>query len=225
MSVGKLTTDQKCEAVFSKGVCLFQDTELGEMIGKCNLRGGLYVLESENESQQGNLLKGSYHTACNTNQNQILALHRRLGHPSFNYMKKLFPEIPFNKDVNFQCEIFILAKQPGVSYPIQSYSPSSPFTMIHSDVWGPSRISTINKKRWFVSFIDDHTRLTWLYLMKDKSEVEGLFKQFFEMVKTQFHTSVQVLRTDNGTKYFNQYLDKFLIEKCIVHHSTCVRTP
>ncbi|KAA0051242.1 retrotransposon protein, putative, unclassified, expressed [Cucumis melo var. makuwa] len=34
----------------------------------------------------------------------------------------------------------------------------------------PSKVTTSSRKRWFVTFIDDHTRLTWVYLITDKSE-------------------------------------------------------
>jgi hypothetical protein len=50
--------------------------------------------------------------------------------------------------------------------------------MIHSNVWGPSLVSTLYGIRWFVTFIDDCTRMTWLYLMKNKDEVFNLFKMF-----------------------------------------------
>ena len=43
---------------------------------------------------------------------------------------------------------------------------SSPFDFIHSDVWGPSPVATKEGSRYYVSFIDDHTRYCWVYLMK-----------------------------------------------------------
>lgn len=49
-----------------------------------------------------------------------------------------------------------------------------------------STMSTMAGKRWFVTFIDDHTYLCWVYLMQDKSEVENFFKYFHKMIETQF---------------------------------------
>ena len=57
------------------------------------------------------------------------------------------------------CDVCIRAKQHRVSFPSQPYKPTRPFTLIHSDVWGPSKVTTSYGKRWFVTFIDDHTRL------------------------------------------------------------------
>ena len=58
-------------------------------------------------------------------------------------------------------------------------------------------MSTLIEKRWFVIFIDDHTRLCWIYLMKTKSEVEKIFKDFYKLIENQFQTKISILRTDN----------------------------
>ena len=89
--------------------------------------------------------------------------------------------------------------------------------MIHSDVWGPSRIKNISGDRWFVSFIDDHTRLTWVFLMKEKSEVGEIFKRFHNMIKTQFQTTIQIFHIDNGREYFNNILNRYLSSEGIIH--------
>lgn len=85
--------------------------------------------------------------------------------------------------------------------------------------------NTFWKKKWFVTFIDDHTRVSWVYLLEKKSEVEKCFKDFFLMIENQFQTKIGILRTDNGTEYFNKYLGAFISEKGIVHQSTCRDTP
>ncbi|KAB2618169.1 hypothetical protein D8674_014038 [Pyrus ussuriensis x Pyrus communis] len=84
-----------------------------------------------------------------------------------------------------------------------SYSPSLhkrtiTFELIHSDVWGPSAVTTQHGVRWFITFVDDCIRMTWLYLMKNKSDVGDIFKAFYHMVYTQYSFSVKVLRIDNG---------------------------
>ena len=81
------------------------------------------------------------------------------------------------------------------------------------------------KKKWFVTFINDHTRLTWVYLMKEKSKVETIFKIFYTMVQTQFHEKIQIFKSDNGKEYFNKILGSFFLEIGIVHQSSCNDTP
>ena len=92
-------------------------------------------------------------------------------------------------------------------------------------MWGPSKITTIFGKQWFVTFVDDHTRLCWVYLMKEKSEIGKLFQTFYNMIETQFQVKIVIFHTDNGIEYFNEFLGSFLKEKGIHHQSTCVNIP
>ena len=64
-----------------------------------------------------------------------------------------------------------------------------------------------------------------MYLLKEKSKARETFKQFHAMVKTQFQTDIRVLRTDNGTEYFNYILGNYLSQQGIVHQSSCSGTP
>lgn len=152
--------------------------------------------------------------------------HYRLGHPNFLYLSKMFPSLFINKNPNsFCCEICQFAKHTRNSYSRLTYKPSKPFSLIHSDVWGPSHVNTLTGKRWFISFIDDHTRLTWVFLMKNKSEVSEIFQNFHSMIQTQFQTRIQILKTDNAKDFFNSVLGPYLIQQGIIHLSSCVDTP
>ena len=88
------------------------------------------------------------------------------------YLKLLVPSLSENKKMShFHCEVCEFAKHHRVSNSLKDYTPTSPCTLIHSDIWGPSRVQTVSSARWFVTFIDDHTRMTWIYLLKKKAEV------------------------------------------------------
>ncbi|KAH9675580.1 retrovirus-related pol polyprotein from transposon RE1 [Citrus sinensis] len=100
-----------------------------------------------------------------------------------------------------------------------------PFMVVHSDVWGPSKVSTIGGARRFVSFIDDCSRMTLIFLMKSKGEVNSLFQRFHKMVTTQFQTQIRVLHTDNGGEYMSTAIQQFLKSQGSVHQTTCVGTP
>ena len=79
--------------------------------------------------------------------------------------------------------------------------------MIHNDIWGLSRTKNISRSRWFVTFIDDHTRLTWIFLMIDKFEVDQIFINFHKMIQNKFQAQIQILKTDNGREYFHSAPD------------------
>ena len=74
-------------------------------------------------------------------------------------------------------------------------------------------------------FIDGHSRHTWTYLMKAKSETSSIFQYFYYMVQTQFNAKIQILITDNAKDYFNTVLGQFLTKHGVVHLSSCVETP
>ena len=88
-------------------------------------------------------------------------------------------------------------------------------------MWVPSKVSIVFGRKEFVTLIEDHARLCWVYLMSGKYEVEKLFKDFYKMIKNQFQTKIIILHYDNGTEYFNEYMENFLKEKVIQHQSTC----
>ncbi|KAI5341512.1 hypothetical protein L3X38_020786 [Prunus dulcis] len=89
---------------------------------------------------------------------------------------------------------------------------------------GPARV-TSHGFRWFVTFIDDCTRLTWVYLMKYKHDVASILLVFCAMVSTQFHASLKVFRTDNGGEYVNHTLTQFFCDQDIIHQTTTPFTP
>ena len=99
------------------------------------------------------------------------------------------------------------------------------FSINHSDIWGPSKVNNITGPRWFIIFIDDHTRLCWVFQLKEKFVIESNFQFFHQMIKTQFQTHIQILHTDKGREYFNSILGTYLKNNGIVHQSTCVETP
>ena len=170
----------------------------GRTIGSAKEKDGLYYLDDgPNSSRQCQSTCLNY--VYISKDNDIMLWHYRLGHPSFQYLKYLFPNLFRNKiPSSFQCEVCQFAKHHRASFSTQPYKPTTPFTVIHSDIWGPCRTSTYSGKKWFVTFIDDHMRLSWVYLMKGKSEVETIFKNFYTMVQTQFQKNIQILRSDNG---------------------------
>lgn len=143
-------------------------TGLGLTIGSARMINGLYYFENNlPTSKIAQVLSSLSSTSA---YDQIMVWHYQLGHPSFIYLKNLLPSLFKNIDpLTFKCESCLLAKSQRTSYIPKPYQPSKPFYLFHSDVWGPSRVTTVSGKKWFVTFIDDHTRLCCVYLMREKS--------------------------------------------------------
>jgi len=141
LSVSKLIRDKRCQTHFFDTHCLFQDSISGKTIGSAKQNGGLYYLEYELETghQLGQVSSFSESFFVSNNKDDVMLWHLRLGHPSFKYLKTVFPKLFADKDFSsFQCEICELAKHHRNSFPAQTYKPSKPFSIIHSDVWGPN---------------------------------------------------------------------------------------
>lgn len=90
----------------------------------------------------------------------------------------------------FLCEVCELAKSHRVPYPSILNKSSVSFMVMHFDVWGLSKVTTLGGLPWFVTFIDDCIRITCVCLMKSKGEVNLLFQNFHKMLHTQYNTQV-----------------------------------
>ena len=75
---------------------------------------------------------------------------------------------------NFQCDVCEFAKNKRVSFPLTNNKSSHPFDLIHSDIWGPSPVPNLSRAKWFVVFVDDCTRVTWIYLEVQITSVHHL---------------------------------------------------
>jgi transposase InsO family protein len=94
----------------------------------------------------------------------------------------------------------------------------SKFDIIHSDVHGPLAVQSIGGKRYFVTFIDEFSRYTWIYFVRHKSDVKMVFQTFYNLVETQYSTKIKKLKTENGGEYVNKEMTAFLEMKCIIHN-------
>ena len=94
----------------------------------------------------------------------------RLDHPSLGYLKRLFPSLN-NCNAPLDCEACVLEKSHRHTYfPSLTHSIKL-FALIHYDVWGPAPESNTQGLSYFVWFVDDCIRMSWVYFMKHKSEV------------------------------------------------------
>ena len=69
--------------------------------------------------------------------------------------------------------------------------------LVHSDLMGPFPHSSINKVRYVLTFIDDYSHYTWVYFLREKSEVFEHLKDFKDIVETQTGKKINILLTYN----------------------------
>ena len=93
--------------------------------------------------------------------------------------------------------------------------------VIHTDLWGPSPIVSCNGFRYYVHFIDEFSRFSWIYFLRTKDEVVHVFALFKAQVENLFGTSIKTLQSDGGTE-FKPIAKRF---PQIVHRISCPYTP
>jgi histone deacetylase 1/2 len=98
---------------------------------------------------------------------------------------------------------------------------TSPLELIHSDVWGPA-VTSVGGFKYYVSFLDDFSRFTWIYLLKRKSDVEQAFYSFQKHVERLFNSKILAVQSDWGGEYHR--LNKFFHDEGILHRVSCPHT-
>nr|XP_016485312.1 PREDICTED: uncharacterized protein LOC107805752 [Nicotiana tabacum] len=87
------------------------------------------------------------------------------------------------------------------------------------------QVPTYDRKRYFLTLVDDCSRYTWLFLLPTKVEVVVALRSFFTMIKNVYSTSVKFFRSDNGCEFFNSHMSELLQSLGIIHQSSCIYTP
>jgi hypothetical protein len=142
-----------------------QKTKRVLLQGPC--RGGLYPLPSS-ASKLRKLI-------FNVTRLSVDHWHNRLGHPARDIVVRVIREnkLPcasLDTISHSVCDPCLRAKAHQLPYSVSSSRATAPLELIHSDVWGPT-IQSFGQKKYYVSFIDDYSKFTWIYLLRRKSEV------------------------------------------------------
>ncbi|KAI5350823.1 hypothetical protein L3X38_003714 [Prunus dulcis] len=94
---------------------------------------------------------------------------------------------------------------------------AKPFDLMHYDVWSPARI-TSNGFRWFVTFIDDCNRPTWIFLLKKKHDVASILPGFYTMVSTQFHARVKNGVSERKNRQLLEVARSFMLDMFVPYY-------
>lgn len=104
--------------------------------------------------------------------------------------------------VRMTCISCIKGKMSRQSFPKSScHRAEQPLDLIHTDVCGPMNTETPGRKKYFLTFIDDHSTYTVLYLLHSKDEVSVKLQECIAYVSNKFGRMQKILRSDNGTEY------------------------
>ncbi|GKB73852.1 retrovirus-related pol polyprotein from transposon TNT 1-94 [Tanacetum coccineum] len=97
--------------------------------------------------------------------------------------------------------------------------------LLHMDLCGPMRATTINGKKYILVIVDDYSRFTWVKFLRSKDEALDFIIKFLKMIQVRLKVPVRRIRTDNGTEFVNKTLSEYY-DKVVISHETFVsRSP
>jgi hypothetical protein len=137
----------------------------------------------------------------------------RFGHLNFGglnvvHTKDMVKSFPLIEKKEITCEGCIFGKQHRESSwkVIQSKRSTENFTFRH--LW-TMQTPSIGGSIYFLTFIDNFSRKTWIYFLKHKSDALGYFQQFKSLVEKKSGYYIKVLRTESGGEYVSRKFNNF----------------
>jgi hypothetical protein len=131
--------------------------------------------------------------------------HKRLGHLNYNALpglQKMVTGMPiFSFEHNSVCRGCALGKNTKKPYPHSNRKSNGILDLIHYDLCGPMTAPFMNGCIYYIIFIDDCSRKTWIYFLKTKDESFNRFQDFKNLVENQTGKHIRVSRTDNGKEF------------------------
>jgi len=223
VSVGRLD-DDGYTVTFGGGKCEIQALD-GQVIGSVpKTSRGLYKLTQEVSDEAANAAV------------EVLTLdqlHRRMGHISAGAARQLVDKalvtgvkLDEKLGAEFFCESCVYAKatRKPVAKAREGECATSFGDEVHSDLWGPAPVETKGGRKYYVSFTDDATRFTHLYLLRAKSDTFDAYQKYEAWCNTQLDARVKILHSDRGGEYmdnkFIEHLKKRGTEQKLTVHDT-----
>lgn len=173
LSIHKLAKDSKCDVTFYSGNCVITDSLTKNIIGVGEMKKGLYYLKREKVELWGAAMishKEDKEKADKTKaneENMFDVWHQRLGHASVSRLQHIEQVKPYISQKTEQvCLTCLLSKMTRLAFPVSSSHAPKAFDLLHVDIWGPYKVSTRGKFRFFLTLVDDYSRMTWVYLLE-----------------------------------------------------------
>lgn len=157
--------------------------------------------------------------------------HERLGHLNYKDVNEMVKNrvvngIKGNSNESLpQCTICLKGKLVSQPFGERSVRSEQPLKIIYSDICGPMRCESNGSGIYFVTFIDDYTRWSEVYILKKRNEVLNAFKSYKNLVEKQTGLKLKAFHTDNGREYLSNEFIEFLNAEGIKRRLTVPYTP
>uniref|UniRef100_A0A803KNI3 Integrase catalytic domain-containing protein n=1 Tax=Chenopodium quinoa TaxID=63459 RepID=A0A803KNI3_CHEQI len=214
LSIQKLVENELCKVDFHAHYCEIQDKKSGEIRGIGKAENGLYYLINDSMKSIGKKLAEMKKLSG-----------KRLGHAPMTKIKKI-EEL---KEIDNKCEDICMtcpaAKFTKLPYTLSSSRAKHALELIHIDIWGAFRVTNIYNQRYFLTIVDDYSRVTWVKLLKEKSQAFSAVEEFVCMGKTRYGKEVKTIISDNALEFDDASCREFFCKMGIIHQTSCVDRP
>ncbi|GJY30664.1 retrovirus-related pol polyprotein from transposon TNT 1-94 [Tanacetum coccineum] len=130
------------------------------------------------------------------------------------------PKLKFEKDhLCSSCAMGKSKKKPHK--PKSKDTNQEKLYLLHMDLYGPMRVTSVNGKKYILVIVDDYSRFTWVKFLRSKDEALDFIIMFLKKIQLRLKVTVQRIRTDNETEFVNQTLREYY-EKIGNSHETYV---
>ena len=147
--------------------------------------------------------------------------HRALGHINFQYLTKLVNNKLVEGQPNkiettaMKCVNCIESKMANVPFENNRTKSSEILELIHIYLNDPHSTTGYDGEKYFATFVDDYSKCTRIFCIKNKSETANCLKEFIKLDENKFNKRVKKLRCDNGKEYLNREIYDFVKSKGI----------
>ena len=160
------------KVIFEDKWCMIKDTK-GRDVSKVKMRAKSFALNLMEEEQIA--------FSCNTSNAELW--HKRLGyyhHAGLLYMQKynMVKGVPLLEEKLADCVACQYGKQVRNPFPQFAWRAIHKLQLVHTDVGGPQKTSSLKGSKYYIAFIDDDTRFCWIYFLKFKFEVANVFWKY-----------------------------------------------
>ncbi|KAL0546105.1 hypothetical protein IC582_016010 [Cucumis melo] len=195
-------------------------TKNGDFVGKGYLSNGLFVLNTI--SMNANASSYTYVIES------VNLWHGRLGHVNFASIRKLKDLRLINTSESHEtgkCPICVESKFHKKPFKLVDSRTIDLLELIHSDLADFRTTTSRDGKNYYVSFVDDYSRFTKIYLIKTKDEAGSMFLKFNAESENQLGKKIKRLRLDRGGEYSDKTLKDFCESNGIIHEFTAPYSP
>lgn len=155
--------------------------------------------------------------------------HKRMAHlhhGSLRVLREIVTGLPqFSTEHQQVCRGCALGKYTKTSFPSNEHKATSILELVHYDVCGRMPTVCLSGHEYYVTFIDDYSKKTWIYFLKAKGEAFSRFQEFKVLVENQTRKKIKVLRSNNGGENTSNEFQDFCTQEGIRRQLTVPYNP